>query len=84
MDAKLKRCREKEYEDSDLDDKQLIKKIKAIDAGRKRMYEFVCGGEWGNMSQYNLCVNTSGVAIKDLSIKVADYAKTWFECQKSK
>lgn len=84
MDAKLKRCREKEYEDSDLDDKQLIKKIKAVDAGRKRMYEFVCGGEWGNMSQYNLCVNTSGVAIKDLSIKVADYAKTWFECQKSK
>lgn len=81
-DSKLKRCREKNHEDASLDDKQMIKKMKSIDNDRKKMYEFVAGGEWGDMNQYDLCINTSGVNIKEVVDCVKVYADTWFACKK--
>ncbi len=81
MEWKLLRCREKNPEDAGLDDKQMIKKIKSVDSGRKRMYEFVSGGEWGDMNEYDLCVNTSGITIKDIVPSVYGYLVTWFKCK---
>lgn len=78
MDSKLKRCREKNPSE-DLTDKQLIKKIKQIDNGRKRMYEFVTGNEWGDHKNYNICINTSGLNIKSVVPCLVDYAKKWFD-----
>lgn len=82
MESKIKRCREKNSADNGLDDKQLAKKIKSIDNGRKKMYEFISGGEWGEMKQYDLCINTTGVSIKEITPCVYEYANVWFKCKK--
>lgn len=81
MQSKIKRCREKNPEDSGLDDKQMIKKIKTIDNGRKKMHEFVSGGEWGDMKEYDLCVNTTNVSLKEIVPSIYEYAKAWFKCK---
>lgn len=82
MESKIKRCREKNSADNGLDDKQLAKKIKSIDNGRKKMYEFISGGEWGEMKQYDLCINTTVVSIKEITPCVYEYANVWFKCKK--
>ncbi len=81
-DSKLKRCREKNHEDDGLTDKQMLKKMKSIDNDRKKMYEFVAGCVWGDMKQYDLCLNTSGVNIKEIVDCVNVYADAWFACKK--
>lgn len=81
MQSKIKRCREKNPDDSGLDDKQMMKKIKSIDNGRKKMHEFVSGGEWGDMKEYDLCVNTTGVSVKEMVPSIYEYAKAWFKCK---
>lgn len=81
MDSKIRRCREKNPEDNGLDDKQMMKKIKSIDNGRKKMHEFVSGGEWGDMKEYDLCVNTTDVSVKEIVSSIYEYAKAWFKCK---
>ncbi len=81
MDYKLARCRERSPEDAKLDDKQMIKKIKAVDNGRKKMHEFCSGGEWGDMKDYDLCINTTGLVIKDIVPSVYNYLISWFQCK---
>ncbi len=81
MAYKLKRCREKNLQDSGLSDKQMIRKIKSIDSGRKKMHEFVSGGAWGDMWEYDLCINTTGVTIKEITPCVFEYANVWFKCK---
>lgn len=82
VESKIKRCREKNPADNGLDDKQLAKKIKSIDNSRKKMYEFISGCEWGEMKQYDLCINTTGVSIKEVTTCVYEYANVWFKCKK--
>ncbi len=82
MESKIKRCRKKNPADNSLDDKQMAKKIKSIDNGRKKMHEFVSGGEWGDMKEYDLCVNTTGVPVKDIVPCVLNFADVWFKCKK--
>lgn len=81
MQSKIKRCREKNPDDSGLDDKQMMKKIKSIDNGRKKMHEFVSGGAWGDMREYDLCVNTTGVSVKEIVPSIYEYTKAWFKCK---
>lgn len=81
MQSKIKRCREKNPEDNGLDDNKMMKKIKSIDNGRKKMHEFVSGGEWGDMKEYDLCVNTTGVSVKEIVPSIYEYAKAWFKCK---
>lgn len=59
----------------------MMKKIKSIDNGRKKMHEFVSGGEWGDMKEYDLCVNTTGVSVKEMVPSIYEYAKAWFKCK---
>lgn len=83
MEYKIVRCREKNPQDAELDDDKIAKKIKSVDLGRKRMYEFLCGGVWGDMKQHDLCINTSGVSIKDVVPSVYDYINSWFKCKEN-
>lgn len=77
MDSKIKRCRS--YGNDDLSDKELTRRIKAIDNTRKKYYQAVAFDKWGNMNDYNLCINTSNVEIKKLVKVVAMYIKTSYE-----
>ena len=82
MDSKVKRCRVKGGEGEDLTDKELIRKIKKIDADRKRYHGLISELQWGDKRGYHLCVNTSGREIKTIVPLVAAYYKLWSEEQK--
>ncbi|MDD6995231.1 MAG: cytidylate kinase-like family protein [Candidatus Borkfalkiaceae bacterium] len=78
--SKVKRCRlYAEGEEKNLSDKQLLKKIRAIDKGRKKLYGLFYGKEWGNRENYDLCVNTSNADISSLAPCVAEYVRRWYE-----
>jgi len=57
--SKIKRCRENASENEDLTDKQLLKKINGINKNRARYYRFYTNQKWGDIRNYDLCINTS-------------------------
>ncbi len=65
--SKVKRCIERnDHNDGKLTEKKLIKYIKKIDNQRKRYYEFFTGRDWGNKLNYDICINTSSLEIKEI------------------
>jgi cytidylate kinase len=77
-EAKLLRCKERSSEGENLTDKELLRRMKAIDKLRAQTREILSGSEWGDPSSYHLTVNTSGWEIKTLVPAVADFATAWF------
>ncbi len=73
MMQRVKRCQEKVPEDALLSGKELQKKINQIDKTRSRYYNFYTAQEWGEMHNYNLCIDTSIIDVKTAAemIKVA-------------
>ena len=67
MKSKIARCREKADEHEDLSDKELIKKIRSIDKSRAKYYRYYTGQAWGNRENYDMCINTTSVSIKELA-----------------
>lgn len=76
---KIARCRQKNLTDSNISDKEMLKKFKEIDGGRKKLHELLASDNWGECEAYNLCVNTGGYEIKDIVPAVAEFSKRWFE-----
>ena len=70
-DKKIQRCRLKNEEDGSLSDKALKQKIKMVDKGRARYYEFFTGNKWGDKKNYDICVNTSNLPIKLIAENLA-------------
>ena len=77
--SKLNRCINRAPEGENLTEKQLLRKMKQIDASRRNTLQIISGSEWGNPANYNLTVNTTGWQIKQLADSVACFAKNWFE-----
>ena len=77
MKSKINRCKLKRS-DENYTDKQLEKKIKSIDKNRKKYYELVSNIEWGNKENYDLCINTSNIEIKNIVPSIAEYITQWF------
>ena len=75
MKEKIKRCRERDNNSSDVSDCELEKQIRRIDRRRAESHALVSDIDWGDKSGYHLCVNTSGMNIKDLTPLIAEYAK---------
>ena len=75
MDSRLQRCRAKGGKDAELSDKELIKKIQAIDKSRAQYYRFYTGRTWGERTNYDLCVNTAGWDIEKLAKLIAELIK---------
>ena len=78
IDSKLKRCREKANQDASLSDSELLKQIKQVDNLRAKQQAFLTNAKWGEKENYHLCINTSGLNLKELTPKIADYARFWF------
>lgn len=78
MDAKLKRCMERSKEEEPLKPQDMQKKIKQIDKARSNHHAMLAKTPWGNKAGYHLCINTTGLEIKNLASVVADYANFWF------
>lgn len=73
MDSKIKRCREKASKDENLTDKELKQKITGIDKRRAKYYEFYTGHSWGDRLNFDICINTTQSAIKDIAPIIARF-----------
>ncbi len=82
MDAKIKRCMERQNEGEALTEKQAKRNIRNIDKTRARNTELVTGNKWGDPVHYDLVINTTGWNIKELTPAVADFANRFFEKSK--
>lgn len=81
MPSKMERCRQREPEGEHYSDKELEKKIRQVDTGRARYRRLFTAVKWGSREAYHLCVNTSGIPVKDLVEAVYDYTRIWFDHQ---
>ncbi len=66
MESRIRRCHERAPEGEHLSDKEMRQMIQKVDKGRAKYYEFYTGSKWGDKSDYDLCINTSNVVIKEL------------------
>lgn len=78
MGSKISRCKSKASSDENLTDKELESKIKAVDKNRKAFNNLISNKEWGKKENYNLCINTSNVNIKNIISPLANYVENWF------
>lgn len=76
MEYKVKRCKERAPENENLTDKEMEKMIKTVDKNRARYYDFYTGNDWGDKKNYDLCINTTGMSIKDSAHSLAQFIKT--------
>ncbi|MBQ7336755.1 MAG: cytidylate kinase-like family protein [Clostridia bacterium] len=75
MDSKVARCRLKGDAHEELSDKDLRKKIRRVDKNRAKYYQYYTGHTWGNRSNYDLCVNTSAISVKECAEMLAEMLK---------
>lgn len=71
MDSKIERCKQREAKGEDFTDKQLMKKINAVNKKRKNYYEYYTGRKWGDKDNYDLLINTSHMNIKEVAHHLA-------------
>lgn len=77
MKSKVERCKLKRA-DENLTDKELENKIMQIDKNRKEYHNIISNLEWGDKRNYDLCINTSNVDLKEIIPSLADYIQAWF------
>ena len=77
MKSKVERCKIKGGEHEHLKEGELKRKIKKIDADRKRYHGLISDIPWGDKRGYHLCINTSDRDIKNIVPLVAAYYKQW-------
>lgn len=78
MQSKINRCHKKAKEDEKITDKEMEKKIIAVDHARKNFHKIISNLEWGDKSNYHLCINTTNVEIKVMIPPLAKYIENWF------
>ena len=72
---KLARCIKNAPVGEDLSNKELEKKIAKLDKNRAEYYEFFTGKSWGDIRNYDLCINTTNFEIKDLANHIVEAIK---------
>lgn len=77
MESKINRCKIK-MEDEKLSDKELENQIMQVEKNRKKYHEVIAHIEWGDKSNYHLCINTSKLEIKDIIPPLSNYIENWF------
>lgn len=79
METKIHRCRERETSGNLRSDQEYEKRIRRVDKQRAKTHALLCPYPWGDVRGYDLCINTSGVSIKEMIPSICAYAKKWFE-----
>lgn len=72
MQSRINRCCERKSLGEDYTEKEIKKHIQKIDKNRAKYYEFYTGQKWGERINYDICINTTNVDIKEI---VPIYAK---------
>lgn len=79
--AKLKRCLERADEKENMNEKEILRMMRKIDKERAEYRAFYTDIKWGRKENYHLCVNTSGVEIKDLIVQLCTYIRVWHQAK---
>lgn len=79
MDAKIKRCLAKKPSEEQLTLTEMKKKIKTVDDGRRRFHDILSNRTWGEKENYDLCINTTNLAIKQLIEPLAQYIENYYQ-----
>ena len=66
IDSKVKRCLEKGETKNTDNEKKIKREIHKVDKNRRHYYEFYTSQKWGDIHNYDICVNTSGKTIKEV------------------
>lgn len=64
MECKINRCNEKNTSDNKKSNDELIEEINSIDQKRAKYYNYITEQKWAEMSNYDLCIDTSSVGVK--------------------
>ncbi len=64
FDERIKRCYDKSPADKDKSPEFMKKKIISVDKDRAKYYRYYSDQNWGEMNNYNLCIDTSKISIK--------------------
>ncbi len=64
MGYRVERCFDRVPEDREKGEKEMQKKITSIDKQRAKYYDYYTGKKWGEVENYNLCIDISKVGIK--------------------
>jgi len=63
--SRIERCRKVGELGTDLSDKEMGKKILAIDKSRSQYYRYYTEQEWGDKSSYDLMINTTNISVEN-------------------
>lgn len=66
IDSRIARCRERASAQEHLSDKEMKQHILSIDRDRAKYYEYYTGQAWGDILNYDLCVNTTRTDIRQI------------------
>lgn len=78
LESKIERCLNRMTEEEKKTLKSLELEIKKIDKARAKTREMITESKWGDRSQYNLIINTTGWNLKQLSIVLSEVINKWF------
>ncbi|MBQ6116858.1 MAG: cytidylate kinase-like family protein [Oscillospiraceae bacterium] len=78
MAAKIARCQERAPEGENLTVKELERRIRQVEKGRRQFREMYSEIKWGEKEAYHLCINTSGREIKSLVPALVSFVECWF------
>ena len=81
MDAKIARCQERAPEGENLTRKELERRIRQVEKGRRQFREMYSEVKWGDKEAYDLCINTSGREIKKLIPALVELVNCWFAAE---
>ena len=74
-DSKIARCRARAPEGEHYTDKQMIRRFKESDSGRRKLHDLLGVHPWGDKAGYDLMINTTNVNIKAIIPALAEYIK---------
>ncbi len=74
-DSKIARCRARAPEGEHYTDKQMLRRFKEIDGGRKKLHDLLGTHPWGDKANYDLMLNTTNVNIKAIIPALSEYIK---------
>ena len=71
LDSRIARCKSRAPQGEALSDREYKQRINDIDKNRAKYYQYYTGKKWGDRSNYDLCVNTSAVSVKECAEALA-------------
>jgi cytidylate kinase len=67
IDSRIRRCIERNTDSQKhYTEKEIKKQILSIDKNRAKYYDYYTGNKWGDKNNYDLCVNTTDLVIKEI------------------